>query len=92
MPADDLLTGRILKSTQVGPVAVGQGQAGDVADSEPVGLGGLALVQQPVGRATQPVGRVRGARGEGLRLECVQAPAAHGRPQALTTHPVSLCA
>ena len=90
MPADYLLTGHVLKSAQVGPVAVGQRQVGDVTDPDPIGLSGLGLVEQPVRRAAQPVGRIGGARREGLGLQRAQAPAAYGRPQALTAHQVPL--
>ena len=67
LPADELLAGRVLKSARVGPVAVGQRRVRDVTD--PVGLGGLGPVEQPVRGAAQPVGGVGRARGEGLGLQ-----------------------
>ena len=58
MPADYLLTGHVMKSAEVGPtgydpVAVGQRQIGDVTNPDPIGLRGLGLVEQPVGRAAR---------------------------------------
>ena len=64
----DVLGARVLKGAQIGPLAVGQGQLRDVGDPHPVGLGGLGLVEQPVGGAAQPVRGVGRARGVGFRF------------------------
>ena len=50
------------------------------------------MVQQPVGSAAQPVRGIGRAWGLGIGLECMQAPAAHGRAQALPTHGVPVLA
>ena len=97
MPADHLLAGHVLKGAQIGPtgydpVAVGQGQIGDVADSDSVRLGRLGLVEQSVLGALQPVGRVRGARRKGLGLQRAQAPPTHGHAQAVTADAIAFSA
>jgi len=66
VPADDVLTGHILEGTQVGPFATGQRQVSDVAHPHPVGLYGWRLVEQAVGGAAQPVGRIGGTRRRAL--------------------------
>lgn len=48
LPAADLLTDQVLKGAPVGPLAVGQRQIRDIADSHPVRLGRLGLVEESV--------------------------------------------
>lgn len=48
LPAADLLTDQVLKGAPVGPLAVGQRQTRDIADSHPVRLGRLGLVEESV--------------------------------------------
>jgi hypothetical protein len=79
----------VLKGTQVRPRAVSERQIGDVRDPDAVGLGGLGLVEQPVGGTAQAMGRISGARGEGFGLQRVQALPAHGPAQAQAAHPVA---
>lgn len=92
VPAQHALAARVLKGAQISPVAVGERQIRDVRDPHPVGLGRVGLVEQPVGRAAQAMRRVGRARDKGLGLQRVQAPAAHGRAQALAAHSVAILA
>jgi hypothetical protein len=78
LPTQHLLADHILIGVQVGPLAVGQRQVGAIADPYLISLRRLGLVKQSVRGAPQPVRRVGGAWGEGLGLERVQAPSAHG--------------
>ena len=86
VPAHDVFGSRGLEGAPVGPGAVGQGQVRAVGRPHLDGPGGLGLVQQPVGGATQPVRDVGRARGIDLGLQRMQAPAAPGRAQALPIH------
>ena len=92
LPADYVLAGHVLKGAPVGLVAVGQRQIRAIADPDPVRLGRLGLVNQPVWRAPQPVGGIGRARGERLGRQGPQAPAAHGRAQALAADAMAFSA
>ena len=89
VPPHDVLAGQVLKGVQSGSGTMSERQTGAARRPDPVGLGRFGLVQQPVGGAAQAMRRVGRARGVGLGLQGVQAPAAHGRAQALAAHPVA---
>lgn len=92
MPAHYLPADHIMVRAEIGPVPAGQRQVGGIADSELVSLGRLGLMEQSVRGAAQSVRRVGVAGREGLWLQRVQAPSAHGPAQALPTDAVALAA
>ena len=79
LPARNVLGAPALKGAPVRPRAIGQGQIRDTADPEPVGLGGLGLVEEPVGSTPSAVDRTGRAQGEDLGLQRAQVLAGQGR-------------
>ena len=59
------------------------------AHPHPVGLGRARLVEQQIRGAALPVGRIGGARDEGLGLQGFPPVAAQSRAQGLVAHPVA---
>ena len=62
---------------------------GNVAHPHPVGLGRARLVQEQIRGAPPAVGRIGGARGEGLGLQGPPLVPAQARAQGLEAHPVA---
>ena len=87
--AHHVLGAHVLKGAQVRPRAIGQRQIREVAHPDLVGLGWARLVEQQVRRAPLPVGRIGGARDEGLGLQGPPVVAAQPGAQGLTAHPIA---
>ena len=70
-------------------MTIGQGQVGNVAHPHPVGLGRARLVEQQVRGAPPAVGRISGARGEGVGLQGPPLVPAQARTLGLAVYTVT---